>query len=54
MGNGLAYTVLALLFVISSAGPAATMRYGVRWRKEKQEKAERKNAAKQVRMEQKK
>lgn len=46
MGNGWAYTTLALLFVVSSAGPVATMKYGIKWRKVKKEKAARKQQAK--------
>lgn len=42
MGNGWAYTVLALLFVLSAGGPLAAMRCGIEWRKAKQEKHERK------------
>ena len=42
MGNGWAYTVLALLFVLSSAGPLACMKYGIKWRKAKKAKAEQK------------
>ena len=48
MGNGWAYTTLALLFVLSSAGPLAAMRYGVTWRQAKKEKAERKKEARAV------
>ena len=33
MGNGWAYTTLALLFVLSLVGSMATMKYGVEWRK---------------------
>lgn len=46
LSTGWAYTILALLFVISSAGPAATMKYGIQWRKAKKEKADRKKQAK--------
>ena len=46
VGNGWAYTILALLFVLSSAGPIATMKYGIKWRKAKKEKADREKQAK--------
>lgn len=49
MGNGWAYTVLALLFVIASIGPVFTMKYGIKWRKAKKEKSERKKMAKEER-----
>ncbi|KAK5115734.1 hypothetical protein LTR62_000823 [Meristemomyces frigidus] len=41
MGNGWSYTVLALLFVASCAGPVATMRYGIVWRRARKAKEER-------------
>ena len=53
MGNGWAYTVLALLFILSSLGPAASMKYGIKWRSAKKEKAERRQKAKEARMERK-
>jgi hypothetical protein len=53
MGNGWAYTVLALLFVVASIGPAFTMKYGIQWRRAKKEKAERKAKAKEAKREQK-
>lgn len=46
MGNGWAYTVLALIFALSIAGPVASMRYGIHWRKSKKEKMRRKAEAK--------
>ena len=51
MGDGWAYTLLALLFVISSVGPAMTMRYGIKWRKAKKDKSERRKAAKEAKAE---
>ena len=48
MGNGWAYTVLAALFALASAGPLASMKYGMQWRKAKKEKAERKRLAKEA------
>ncbi|TKA64624.1 hypothetical protein B0A55_09564 [Friedmanniomyces simplex] len=50
MGNGWAYTVLALLFTVSCVGPIASMRYGVQWRRAKKEKAERKRKAKEAKL----
>lgn len=52
MGNGWAYTVLALLFVVSSIGPLFTMKYGIKWRREKRERAERRKQAKESKKEQ--
>ena len=46
MGRGWAYTTLALIFAVSTLGPVASMRYGIKWRKAKQARAERR---KQVR-----
>ena len=40
IGNGWAYTILALLFVSCTLGPAASMKYGIKWRKAKKEKSE--------------
>ena len=40
MGHGWAYTLLSLLFVVSSIGPAASMKYGIQWRKARKEKEE--------------
>jgi hypothetical protein len=51
MGKGWAYTVLAVLFVVSSIGPAFTMKYGIKWRKAKKEKSERKKQAKEAKAE---
>ena len=51
VGNGWAYTILALLFVLSSAGPVATMRSGIKWRRAKKEKSERKERMKVVKAE---
>lgn len=45
MGNGWAYTTLALLFVLAMAGPLASMKYGIQWRKAKKEKAESRKKA---------
>lgn len=53
LGIGWAYTILALLFIISSAGPVATMKYGIEWRRAKKAKAERKKEAKAERAERK-
>ncbi|KAK3069243.1 hypothetical protein LTR53_012575 [Teratosphaeriaceae sp. CCFEE 6253] len=50
MGNGWAYTILALLFAFSCAGPVASMRYGIEWRKAKKDKAYRKKHAKEARL----
>jgi hypothetical protein len=41
IGNGGAYTILAAFFLLSCLGPLASVRYGVRWRRVKREKAER-------------
>lgn len=49
MGNGWAYTLLALLFVISTLGPLASMKYGIKWRKEQKVKMERRKKAKEAR-----
>ena len=51
MGKGWAYTLLALLFVVASLGPAFTMKYGIKWRKDKKEKSERKQQAKEAKAE---
>jgi hypothetical protein len=51
MGNGWAYTLLAVLFVVSSVGPALTMKYGIKWRKAKKDKSERKKKAKEAKAE---
>lgn len=48
MGTGWAYTILALLFVVSSTGPILTMKYGIQWRRAKKEKSERKKRAKEA------
>ncbi|KAK1054119.1 hypothetical protein LTR74_016074 [Friedmanniomyces endolithicus] len=48
VGNGWAYTILALFFIGSCAGPIASMRYGVEWRRVKKEKAERRRKAKEA------
>lgn len=53
MGNGWAYTVLALLFMLSSAGLALTMKYGIQWRKAKKEKAERRRKGQESKAESK-
>lgn len=47
LGTGWAYTILALLFIVSSAGPVAAMKYGIGWRKAKKEKADRKKQEKE-------
>jgi len=49
MSDGWAYTVLALLAVLSLAGPLAGMKYGIEWRKARQEKLEKKQRAGQAR-----
>lgn len=49
LGNGWAYTILASLFVLSTAGPILSMKHGIRWRREKKEKAERKRKAREER-----
>ena len=51
MGYGWAYTTLALLFVAASAGPLATVKYGIKWRKAKKEKEQRKQNAKDAKAE---
>jgi hypothetical protein len=51
MGNGWAYTLLAVLFVVSSVGPALTMKYGIKWRKAKKDKSERRKKAKEAKAE---
>lgn len=38
VGRGWAYTILALLFVLSCIGPAVSMRYGIEWRRRKKER----------------
>ncbi|KAK0248878.1 hypothetical protein LTS09_015963 [Friedmanniomyces endolithicus] len=48
VGNGWAYTILALFFIGSCAGPIASMRYGIEWRRAKKEKAERGRKAKEA------
>ncbi|KAK4955358.1 hypothetical protein LTR10_007553 [Elasticomyces elasticus] len=48
LGNGLAYTILSLLFLVSCAGPIASMKYGIQWRKAKKAKAESKQKAKEA------
>ncbi|EMC95662.1 hypothetical protein BAUCODRAFT_34431 [Baudoinia panamericana UAMH 10762] len=48
IGNGWAYTILALLFVVSGLGPLASMKYGIQWRKAKKDKAERRQREKQA------
>ena len=53
MGNGWAYTLIALLFVLSSIGPAASTKYGIKWRKAKKEKAKRKKKTKDAKAERK-
>ncbi|KAK5678837.1 hypothetical protein LTS10_008492 [Elasticomyces elasticus] len=50
LGNGLAYTILSLLFLVSCAGPIASMKYGIQWRRAKKAKAERKRKAKEAEM----
>jgi len=50
LGNGWAYTVLALIFAVSAAGPIASMRYGIEWRKAKKDKAEQKEKAREAKM----
>ena len=51
MGNGWAYTLLALLFMVSSVGPALTMKHGVKWRKAKKDKSELRQKAKEAKAE---
>jgi hypothetical protein len=53
IGNGWAYTFLALLFLASMVGPVSTMRYGMKWRRVKKEKDRRKARAKEEREEEK-
>ncbi|KAK4889953.1 hypothetical protein LTR27_011283 [Elasticomyces elasticus] len=48
LGNGLAYTILSLLFLVSCAGPIASMKYGIQWRRAKKAKAGRKRKAKEA------
>jgi len=38
MGNGWAYTTLALIFLATCAGPLATMKYGMAWRQARKQK----------------
>ncbi|KAK4574091.1 hypothetical protein LTR86_001852 [Recurvomyces mirabilis] len=38
MGNGWAYTTLALIFLATCAGPLATMKYGMAWRQAKKQR----------------
>jgi multidrug resistance protein len=42
MGNGWAYTTLALMFVLSCGGLLATMKYGISWRRTRAAKLENK------------
>lgn len=46
MGYGWSYTVLAALFLVSSIGPLASMRYGMRWRAQKKARQEARKAGK--------
>lgn len=46
MGDGWAYTVLAVISILSCVGPVASMRYGMKWRLEKMEKAKRREEQK--------
>jgi Flp pilus assembly protein TadB len=54
MGAGWAYTLLTLLFVISCISLVASMKYGIKWRKAKKEKEERKQKTKEAKEERKK
>lgn len=47
MGNGWAYTTLALLFLVATSGMLLTIKHGIEWRKAKKEKLERRAKAKQ-------
>ena len=49
IGNGWAYTILAALFLLSCLGPLASVRYGMKWRRAKKEKAERRQREKEDR-----
>lgn len=42
LGNGWAYTILALIFAVSCLGLVVMMKYGIKWRREKKEKKEKK------------
>jgi len=46
LGNGWAYTILALLFVVSSIGTLFVMKHGIKWRKAKKVREENKQLAK--------
>ena len=46
MGYGWSYTVLAAFFLVSSIGPLASMRYGMRWRAQKKARQEARKAGK--------
>ncbi|USW56623.1 Putative major facilitator superfamily, MFS transporter superfamily [Septoria linicola] len=46
IGNGWAYTILAILVLLSLLGLLASVRYGMGWRRAKKEKAERRKQAK--------
>ncbi|KAF2773603.1 MFS general substrate transporter [Teratosphaeria nubilosa] len=51
MGNGWAYTTLALLLILSLAAPISSMVYGIEWRRAKKERAEQKKKARQCKAE---
>jgi len=48
IGNGWAYTVLAIIFALSTAGPIASMKYGIKWRKARKEKERRRREAREA------
>lgn len=50
IGNGWAYTILAVLFALSLLGLLVSVRYGMQWRRAKKEKAERRKEAKMGRI----
>lgn len=39
IGTGWAYTIMSVIFLLSSIGPIASMRYGIAWRKAKKDNA---------------
>ena len=51
MGNGWAYTIIGLLFAVASIGPVYTMKYGIKWRRSKKEKADRKKKEREAKAE---
>lgn len=53
MGNGWAYTILAIIFALSTIGPLASMKYGIQWRKAKKEKERRRREIREAKRDRK-